>query len=32
MGSRPKIYVGHSEHVVRAMFTPDDRNVISIGG
>jgi hypothetical protein len=32
MGSRPKIFVGHSEHVVRAKFDPGQKNVYSIGG
>lgn len=25
-------YCGHSEHVVRALFTPDSNNIFTIGG
>ena len=32
MGSRPRTYVGHSEHVVRAKFGPEGKNLFSIGG
>lgn len=32
MGSQAKTYLGHSEHVVRAKFSPDGKNLYSIGG
>ena len=31
-GSKPKSFMGHSEHVVRVRFSPDDQLLFSIGG
>eukprot|EP01017_Pseudomicrothorax_dubius_P038903 TRINITY_DN5902_c0_g1_i1.p1 TRINITY_DN5902_c0_g1~~TRINITY_DN5902_c0_g1_i1.p1 ORF type:complete len:714 (-),score=190.86 TRINITY_DN5902_c0_g1_i1:151-2292(-) len=31
-GNKSYSYRGHSEHVVRAIFTPDDKHVFSVGG
>jgi len=31
-GAKPRSYRGHSEHVVRVMFSKDDGKLYSIGG